>query len=548
MNLRWARRDWRPRAVDAAVVAVILAVFMFVRRDAVRSFMTLNPDETELLAAGKRAAMSFIPFKDFTVPTYGPAWPMFLGTLHRLGLPLTVPVAHLLSALAGVLCCAWVALGLRRSAGWGWAVIVVAPLVAHWSVGFFSPDFMAMSTEVLPMCFLAAACVVGFASPVVTSRRAITAAVLFGMVVWSKYFFAPLVLVALAALIVLLWRSGVRPVRAVMVVGSASAAPFVAASAVALLAGVPWWKVSETIVFNWNYARAGGLLGQADITASSRFRVAWDVVTHVPAASAMVVLVVAALAVRVARRSIALRSIDTVLFVSALVSTVVAFVLLYELHPIFPHYSYVYFGGCIQAVLLCRIALPRLSPAAMLSSVGRAVATGVAGVSLAAVVLMVPNYSLKHAPDASWTTPWSSLFTTKGGMLAAITPVAPSDPGIDALCPAGSRVLVWGWQPAPYVYYDWQPASRYVVTTYQMDDNVIAADPAVYRPRLAEELMDRPPDCILDVWGITVWNSIGEDAKLSVQMPDLVARLSRRYVVHELFWGGDKPITVYVAQ
>lgn len=538
---------WVQYRVDIGLAVAVTAVFMYVRRDYILARVVLNPDEAELLAAGKRAAMSFIPFKDFTVPTYGPAWPLFLGTIHRLGMPLTVPVAHLSSTLAAATCCAAVAVGFRRSAGWVWLLAIAVPLTVHWSFGFYNLDFLAMATETLPVCFLALACAVGFGRTTVSQRRAVATAVLFGFVVSSKYFFAPVVLVGLAALIVLLSRSGVSPSRSVVVVGTAFVAPFVLTATLAVAFGVPWWKVSETIVFNWNYARGGGTTGPIGLTVAQRLDVAWNVVANMPSVSLAAAAVFVLLVARLVRASGRPRGNGTALLAFAAAGIVVSLLMLYAVYPVHPHYAYIFVAGVLQAVLVCRTALPRLDARAFSSNLGRATAF-VAGAFIAAMVLLVPTQVRKYPAPATWRTSWSKIFSPEGGLMARMAPAVPGDAAIESLCPRGSRVLVWGWEPGSYSYYDWQPASRYVVTTYQIDPNRIAADPLVYRPRLAEELVARPPDCIVEAAPLFAWRMMGDAASMTVQMPEVFGQMKRKYADHQMMWDAVTPITVHVGQ
>lgn len=534
--------------MDFVVCVVIAAVFAYGRRDFVLTRLVLNPDEAEMLAAGKRAALTLVPFRDFAVGTYGPVWPTLLGVLHRMGLPLTVPVAHLLSAVAGAACCATVAVALRRSAGWIWATVVTVPLVAHWSMGFYSSDFVAMATETLPLCFLVAACAVGFSSPVVSHRRAVTSAVLFGLVMSAKYAFAPVVLMGLIALVLMRQRAGARPLRSVALVGSLAVAPYTAFMAVAVVAGVPFWKISESFVFNWNYARAGGVSGGLPLTVAQRLDETWTAVTSLPSLLVGVAVIVGAVVVQIARRSFRAENIDAVLLACALASIAVSVLLLYLVYPVHPHYSYLYIGGCLQALLLCRTVVPRVSWPEVLSTVGGRVGLFGTGLALTAMVAWVPTHVGTHPPAPSWKTTWGSLLSADGGLMTRLVPAQPGDPTVESLCPRGSRVLVWGWEPGPYSYYDWQPASRYVVTTGLIQPNRTAADPSLYRPRLLAELVAQPPDCIVEATRIFGWRKMGDTVAMTAQMPEAFRQIPRAYVDHQLMWDATIPVTVHVGR
>ena len=85
--------------VPLMMTAVLLVLAVELRGLYLASSTMMNPDEAELLAAGRRAALNLLPYVTYTTPTYLVAWPFALGVLAALGVPMTLPTAHVLSAL-----------------------------------------------------------------------------------------------------------------------------------------------------------------------------------------------------------------------------------------------------------------------------------------------------------------------------------------------------------------------------------------------------------------------------------------------------------------
>lgn len=148
--------------LSVGVFSYLLVLFLCLRWNAIVSRSRFNPDEAELLADGIRASKSFVPFKDFTSPTFGPIWPIFLGYLHRFGLPLSLPIAHLLSALILIMICKLVFNALFRRFSFVLALIIVTPLSLQFATGLGDSDYLSLSTELLPLLFLVISTVITY--------------------------------------------------------------------------------------------------------------------------------------------------------------------------------------------------------------------------------------------------------------------------------------------------------------------------------------------------------------------------------------------------
>ena len=127
---------WRKR-IPFGVAAVLVTIALFglsltIRWDAIVFPGWINPDEAELFASGRRAAMQMLPpMASFTATTHMILWPMSLGGLGLLGVPMDLRSAHVLSALAyaSVLSMVWIF--TARRVGWVASGMFVLP-VAGW--------------------------------------------------------------------------------------------------------------------------------------------------------------------------------------------------------------------------------------------------------------------------------------------------------------------------------------------------------------------------------------------------------------------------------
>ena len=147
-----------------AVSLAFVALLVWLRGDALLSPLAFNPDEAELLADGKRAMLSLVPYRDYTTPTFLFVWPLALGLLGKLGFALTLPTAHLLSGIVylSLIVAGWYT--LSRYVHWLYALACITPAAVVLFVGkpatgdsWINTDFFSLGTELLPIALLTAA-------------------------------------------------------------------------------------------------------------------------------------------------------------------------------------------------------------------------------------------------------------------------------------------------------------------------------------------------------------------------------------------------------
>ena len=190
-----------------AVSLAFVALLVWLRGDALLSPLAFNPDEAELLADGKRAMLSLVPYRDYTTPTFLFVWPLALGLLGKLGFALTLPTAHLLSGIVYLflIVAGWYT--LSRYVHWLYALACITPAAVVLFVGkaatgerWINPDFFSLGTELLPIALLTGALLlVHTGNPLRWRPRLAIAAFLIGSSVLAKPQALPLALGVLVA-------------------------------------------------------------------------------------------------------------------------------------------------------------------------------------------------------------------------------------------------------------------------------------------------------------------------------------------------------------
>ncbi len=174
--------------------------------------------------------------------------------------------------------------------------------------------------------------------------------------------------------------------------------------------------------------------------------------------------------------------------------------------PLYPHYLNLVFTGCLVAgmagIAVARALDPRPPAGAFPPRAGivtRRVLVALAVTTLAAIVivpLVVPQ-----------------VRTNIRAVARAATHGAKPAEQLEG-CPRGSRVLVWGHAAELYADYDWQPASRYVVT-WSLSD---WGETDTYERTMIDEVTSNPPTCVVEATGSILWKARSA-VRTAVQVP-----------------------------
>lgn len=522
-------------AVRAVLVIVAVTVASLAIRWPVLDFAgPLNPDEAEIMAAGRRAALAWwMPMETASANTYFPLWPAALGVLDALGLPMTLPVAHVLSALAyaALTSMVWIATARR----WGWVAsgILVVP-AGFWAlIAYF--DFLSLTTEVPSMLVLVGAAILAFPSEhAVSDRRLALVAALASLAPWFKIQAGPLAVALVVSACAFAYltrdrapeprlgarRSAVRTGAWLVAGGLAPTVFLVALMAVGGTLGLLWNEpVSFAHAYLTDQVRGIGV-GEHTAPLSVKADVVVDQILYSLPVLGWVALGLRGVWLGGRRPHRALLS-RTVVWVLPLLASLATLLVQW---PLFPHYlNFLYAGAAIAAVAGSAFTPDPDVPSPSRRLVPLVRNTGAEAVVLAAVVSAIVPWPVGAVPELGVPTHMAQTELTR-------------------LCPAGQRVFVWGWAAELYSYYDWTPGSRYVTYGLLKATTPMQAD---YRARLLRELDDEPPSCVVSAVGIGWFFGHPDDPDVEEAIPATRALLERCYDRHEVAFSPDEVIDVW---
>ncbi len=528
------------------VALFLLAGLIYLARGAMFNNSPLfNPDEAELLAAGRRAALGFQPYGTYTTPTFLFLWPLVLSIFSTLGFHLTLSFAHVLGAAAYV----WIAFvtwfGVARYMGWLRAALLVLPTAVYLFTAIPAPnlpggvyDLLSLGTELLPLSLLMGSCLVLITGAGIPSRRRVfIGAAIAGLAIWAKPQSALLAISVVAAAPLMRAALDDREWNAPGARSFAKDAALACAGfALPSFLIVVWMAVGQTFDdfisepahFNWAYLTARDTLtGTPQIPLLERFEPLGGFILSYPLALIWSLAGLAGVvAVKMTRGRAAVAAASLVWLLPLLAGAATLFFTI----PLFPHYANVLYGaGAIAAVLGSRLATGADPDKKRRSATWLPLA--LVGSVTALALLSVAGGPIYRNVDA----------------LLNPLPVAPAA-AVDELeraCPRGSTVLVWGTAFELYAAYDWTPASRYLGPGWILQNTKLQG---TYRDRLAGEIKSQPPSCIVEALGPKFatpgWTTDADNVKARV--PGLTALVDRCYASREITIPDGRAVRLYV--
>ena len=493
--------------------------------------LCLNPDEAELVASGKRAMMSIIPYETFSTSTSGVWWPTFLGLLGRIGFPLNLKGAHLLSSLFGASISTLMYSILRKFLDFKLAAKVALLIAIPWATSFaifnssLTKDFSSLATELLPLFMMALGSAAISHTPA-TRRSALFAIVMAGMSASAKYQFVPLALILAGYSMKKLKPLLHNPWRRWSLGIAAFVAPTLAAFGFAVILVDDSYAYQEPISLLLDYLRARS--SSADpISLTQRVRQFTMTTWSMP--PLVVALFVASRCVRknvecgeLAPKNIWNQTYFLIPFVVSVLSVLVPGVSI-------AHYLHLLIGG----VILCFVLI---SPSG--EDAPRPIEPEQNSVLYFAVAsLAISGLANINTDLTSFTAKLAEMWKIDRAYVALQNPDDSANPKIAELCPAESTVLVWGWSPDFYSYFDWSPATRYTIQSGMISGS---AEPWNRRHldmkrQILAELTEEEPDCIVNATGPGLFPYVYTDGqKIQEQIPEIRSLLLSDYTAHSV--------------
>lgn len=539
-------------------IAVSLVALVAIRGDWLLSANSLNPDEAQLLASGRQARIDFIPYHTYTTYTYLFVWPIFLGFLNLLGVPMSFVTAHVLNAAFALFLVVFGWYLISRYYGWKLASFLVLPTAIFYFADAgqqgTSLDLYSLTTESLPIALT----VIGLAVAVtphsaLSVRRVILCAVICGIAPWAKPQIGPLALSIVYSCVL------IRRIEAIEQEGSTwgsrnsfsvdlakdlamSTAAFAVPSLVAIMFLLLFGELGNFVhlglsgtsgVFSYLSVRNATLNSPlARITALAQIMEQFHVVFYWAIAGIVGWRLVAG------SKRLRLNVLRVIAWALPLIAAIATLAVLGQF---FLHYSNVLFAGAIASGVigarLSQISIPGTKTSAWRTRLTTAIAIG------ACVSVFLDTGGVDRV-RSSWNfaaDEVKSLVTN--GRLVANQTFDMNGSSLSRTCPPTAEVFVFGWANELYAYYDWTPADEFLVENWGVPTSSASIDAA----RLIVLHLKRvPPRCIVQATGSAFFGDIPTTDTIARVLPGIGSLLNdcyRRQVttvgIAALGWTGE---------
>ncbi|MBW0017769.1 MAG: hypothetical protein JO236_09535 [Mycobacterium sp.] len=439
----------RPTVLYTLVAAGLVMGSLVLRSPAISEWGFLNPDEAALLTWARAARDSPVPFSTWETGTTGPVGPLVLAGLSGLGAPLTLAFAHLLSAVLLALIAFGLFVAASRAIGRGPAFVAIMvwwfPIAITYPLGGRA-DFDALSTEYFPVSLIVASALVPRGQLVARPWLFAIVGVLAGLAVGAKYQAAPLAVAWFAAQLIAL-RPGVKRAAVAVLWWLVGAALPAAVVMLVMLASsaTNWSLVAQELSFLTAYAGGPSQLQKVASTL------------HALITPKYYLLVGLAGLIWLGRHSDRSSNVARIVLVAG------GFTAVLMGGMGFAHYLILLFGAGGLAVTM------PVKPGASLVPRRVAPRLVIGGVAVALMVALVNGWVIDKGRAAS-----------PHRVLAAFSPDSvESNPTMARVCPARSKVVVWGWAAQLYIAQDWQSTIPYVTAYFLTPDNKRTAEAVV---------------------------------------------------------------------
>lgn len=476
---------------------VLFWVFVTISLILRSSFMSLtgplNPDEAEFIAQARAAISSPIPFTTWSLTTAGPVTVYLLVILSYLGLPLNIVSAHFVAALLVGVIGYLVSVALSRSFGKPIGILLAfvlwLPLVLVSPLGD-AQNFATLSTELLPLILVFAAYNLRPSkSPKHNWLYFMFSGLLLSLAFLAKFQVLPIVLVIVLYQFFLFKVSKKRTYNFILYLAVGALIPFFFLFLGFLTStnfSIPVFK--QYLKFMSAYSE--------DLNFGLRISASTDLLLSQPP-----LLVLALVAIFVGYFSSKSSNIFRLSFFLSGIFSV------YFGGMGFPHY--LLFAYCAA---IFSIAIP-MNPSAIYSLKETVRAKKFIIGSLMLVLIM---FSTKSLYNVQISTPKDIIDAGN-----SVT-VSESDP-MQALCPPGSNVTVWGWASELYAFYKWENAFPFV-NVFQLTWSQVNNDLA--GPILFDSL--EQSDCVIDAVGKPFFHYQPQDS-LRNEFPEVTEYLDHNF-------------------
>ena len=509
-------------ALTFVVITAVLGFFTHLVYT--RSGWMMNPDESELIATARLAAMPGGLNFNYTTSTYGPIWPEFLAILNHLGMTLDHFNAHRLALIMKI----FIFLTPQYLAIKQMGLFKLSPVLIPLNFILFAPtsiEFSFLTSGLLPLAFMTAAIVV---VKRVRHRFAVqTAGILFALAFMSKYQVALLSIILVYFIFQRSLTNGALDSRKFIsdIIGFLlSIILTFSAFIIFLIQSQSFSKFfQESLLLSINYSTTQGFGGGANLL--DKLSVGSSLLLGQPLLiiSSLLMLFLAYVEMKSKPNFEVLRKKFSAINFSVL-ALLVFFALGFLTISIpgngFPHYI-LFFLWALTAFLLTFEDPPKVaSPMQRKSNSSENtpttkffnVATILIVMSMCLNIFVPAVKSYLNAPSVIESNQIRFEELSRSEILA--------------YCPPKSQVLVWGWSSELFAYFDWNPPPNIVndaarIRISQLSNNTIS--------RLKSAVANRDTDCIYEAIGANFFGGMTLDEGVKSLPKDSLELLSLEY-------------------
>jgi hypothetical protein len=506
-------------------ITLVSVIGFFTHQIFLRSGFMMNPDESELLATAKLAAMPGGLNENYTTSTYGPIWPEFLGILNHLGMTLDHFSAHQLAFfMKALIFLPPQYLAIKKN-----GFFKLSPALITLNIVLFTPtsnEFSFLATELLPLAILTIAVIL--IVKVQTKFSLVVAGILFTFSIFSKY--QSLLMIFILVYFILLRQTKNEtflPKKFKRDLFSFFFSIFLSTCTILLLllnSNSLSKFLKESFLLSINYSTVQGFGGGANLI--DKFNVGSTLLIGQPLillAALSLVIVAADTAIPKLMLEVAHIRIDSTIFrfASLILFLLVAFLTISIPGNAFPHYL-LFFVWTLNIFLLSldftdveRNSQPKTRKFVQsLASKNSSIVATLLILLLASISTAVPKF--KDLPN---TTGAIQNNQTRFNELKSAE--------VLTYCPKGSRVLVWGWSSELFAYFNWLPVPNVVNDVARIKISQLSEESIV---RINAGINDSKTDCIYEAIGGQYFGGFVPSDGVESNSADLLDVLNREYL------------------
>jgi hypothetical protein len=484
-----------------------------------------NPDESELIATGRLAALPGGLNSTYTTSTYGPIWPEFLAVLNYLGMNLDHFNAHRLAFLMKL----FIFLTPQYLAVKNYGFLKISPALIPLNIVLFAPtsnEFAFLSSELLPLVFMTAAVII-ILSPTLRFSSQI-AGFLFVVAFLSKYQTALLVIILIYFIFQRNLNDGKlhsRNFKSEVIGFFVSALATLTAFIILLLGSNSLSKfIEESVLLSINYSTTQGFGGGSSFL--EKLNVGSSLLIDQPLI--IVTLLMILLLIQVEKNSVIFLQVFGKRFdqTSFVLSSFILFFILGLLTisipgNAFPHYVLFFLWIIAIFLLTFETSLENVSSLPKKSNRNDNPATKkFFYLATPIMVILLCFSSIAPVVKSYFNVP----DTIRGNQIR-FEDLRNSE--ILNYCPSKSQVLVWGWSSELFAYFDWTPPSNVVNDVARAKFSRMNASSI---SRISEAISDKTTDCVYEAIGANFFGGFTMEEGVISLPKNTYGLLSREYI------------------